>query len=207
MSRSLDDVRTSVLGGGATYAEVLEAASKATQEDIPAVLDLARLLDSAVEQDAVLDELKRSTGAKLSALRKDLHANDEDGMEHGFGAATRLAQIARDLYDEFGISTEGEHFAVPRSGPRLPLLTRGGYKSLRRALARAYYEEQGRVAPQHALTDALGTIEGWCQEAEPTQLHLRYAKDNNGTWIDMGDDTGRAVLVNSTGWKVEDSPW
>jgi hypothetical protein len=120
-------------------------------------------------------------------------------------AATILVEIAEELY-EFGISDSDETYAVPRSGPKVVLMLRGGKTSLRGQLARLYRQRKGKVAGQQALADALVTLDGFAQEAQPQRLWQRVANHDDALWLDLGDATGRAVRIASTGWIVRDRP-
>ena len=118
-------------------------------------------------------------------------------------AATVLVEIAEELY-RFGVSDGGETFAVPRTGPKVVALLRGGKKSLRAQLARQYHQRTRKAAPQQALADALLVVEGIAQEAEAEPLPLRVARHAGATWLDLGDHTGRAVRITAAGWTVKD---
>lgn len=83
-------------------------------------------------------------------------------------------------------------------------MLRGGKVSLRKQLARLYFERAGRAAPQQALADAMLVVEGMAQETEPTELALRVAQVDGAIWIDMGDVTGRAIRVDAGGWSIHD---
>ena len=120
-------------------------------------------------------------------------------------AATTLVEMAREQYD-FGISTTGETFAIPKTEPRLVAMLRGSKTSLRGRLARDYFREYRRAAPQQALADALLVIDGFAQEAEEQELYLRVAPHDNDLWVDMGDLTGRAIRITPQGWSIEAQP-
>jgi len=120
-------------------------------------------------------------------------------------AATALVDLVRRRY-RLGLSTEDEPFAVPHTGPRVVRPLRGGKGSLRAALAAAYYADGGRVAPQQALAEALQTVEGLAQELDPEPLHLRVAEHDGALHLDLGDPTGRAVVLSATGWRVVEQP-
>lgn len=117
-------------------------------------------------------------------------------------AATLLVEIAEEMYS-FGISDTGEAFGVPRSGPRVLRMLRGGKTSLRGQLSREYFRRHGKAAAQQALADALLVIEGIAQDSDETELHLRVARHDGALWLDLGDHDGRAVRVTSDGWTVE----
>jgi hypothetical protein len=119
-------------------------------------------------------------------------------------ASTVLMNIAEELY-EFGISDAGETYGVPRTGPKVVLLLRGGRTSLRAQLARQYRHRVKKVAPQQALADALLTLDGFAQDEEPQRLWQRVAQHDGALWLDLGDQSGRAVKITAAGWSVEDA--
>jgi len=120
-------------------------------------------------------------------------------------AATSLVEIAEELY-RFGVSTDGEAFAIPRSGAKVTATLRGSRNSLRGQIARTYFRRTGKAAPQQALADALLVIDGMAQEAEPEHLHLRVAEAHGAHYLDLGDTTGRAIKMTPDGWQVVNAP-
>lgn len=120
----------------------------------------------------------------------------------GPSVAQRLVALARDRYT-FGRSASGDVYAVPKGGPRIARLIRGGPTSLRAELAAFYYRHTGQVAPSGALADAMCTIEGLGQAEEPVELHLRTASDGDDIVIDLGRTDGALVRVTAAGWRVE----
>lgn len=120
-------------------------------------------------------------------------------------ASTILVELAMQSFT-FGVSTNGETFAIPKRGSKVVSMLRGAKTSLRGQLARLYFQQQGRAAPQQALADALLVIEGMAQESEEVELYLRVARHHHDLWLDLGDDTGRAVRVTSAGWTIEEPP-
>ena len=119
-------------------------------------------------------------------------------------ASTELAEIACERY-EFGLADGGETFAVPKDGPRVALMLRGGKTSLRGQLARDYYARTGRAAAQQALADALLVIDGMAQEQDESRLYMRAARLGGVLWLDLGDQAGRAIRITPTGWSIEDT--
>jgi len=118
--------------------------------------------------------------------------------------ATQLVELAEASY-RFSQSTKHEPFAVPLKGSNTALLLRGAGGSLRAELAAAYFAEHRKIAPQQALTDAVLTLEGMAQQAEPETLHLRSAVAGESVWLDLGDTTGAAVQITEHGWRVRES--
>jgi hypothetical protein len=119
-------------------------------------------------------------------------------------AATVLVELARENYT-FGVTSAGESFGVPREGPQVVAMLRGGKTSLRNRLAAEYFTRTGRAAAQQALADALLVIEGIAQGGDETTLYLRTAEHEGALWLDLGDPTGRAVRVTRAGWAVQES--
>jgi hypothetical protein len=118
----------------------------------------------------------------------------------GPSAATRLARIAQERYT-FGVSIEGEPYALPLDGPRIVKMLRGA-GSLRAELAAAFLVDFGNPAPQQALTDALMAIEGIALAAKAKPLALRVAQSHGALWLDLGDDTGELVRITPEGWQI-----
>lgn len=116
-------------------------------------------------------------------------------------AATVLVEMARSRY-AFGISTDGEPFAVPIIGNPVVRLLRDGARSLRAELARSYFDTHGRVASQQALADALCVLEGDAACEKPVRLAQRVARSGDAQWLDIGDKTGDAIRIDENGWTV-----
>lgn len=118
------------------------------------------------------------------------------------GASTRLVKLALSGYT-LGRTAEGDAFATPSSGPMqhvtLPLR---GHSSFRTALARDYYQAEGKVPPQAALAEALIVLEGEAAKLPTTTVHLRVGEAQGAHWIDMGDETGRVVELRPGRWSV-----
>ncbi len=129
--------------------------------------------------------------------------DDTDGKRKTASMATTLVETARSGF-VFGVTNAGEPFAVPRAGPKVTSLLRGGKPSLRSILARNYFVDTGRAATQAALADALLVLEGLAYDTDEAELHLRVAEHDGAFWLDLGDPTGRAVRITGDGWTVED---
>jgi len=120
-------------------------------------------------------------------------------------ASTRLVELAEQIY-RLGVSTQEQPFAVPRNGPRLVRMLRGGKSSMRAQLARKYYTATGKAAPAQALADAMLVLEGRAADCEPETLHLRVAETTDATYLDLADATGRAVRITAGGWEIVNDP-
>ncbi|GAA1877879.1 hypothetical protein GCM10009836_69070 [Pseudonocardia ailaonensis] len=120
-------------------------------------------------------------------------------------AATKLVELAKEGYS-FGVTPDGEPFALPIEGPKIVRLLRGGRQSLRAELADQYFDATGSTASQAALSDACMVLEGKAQRLDPTELYLRVARRHDVLVLDLGDATGAAVVVDAAGWKVVETP-
>lgn len=119
--------------------------------------------------------------------------------------STQLLTLAEGAYD-LGQTASGDLYAVPKpgKGPYVARLLRGRGGSLRAELARRYAHAHGRAPSQQALADAMLVLQGRCQIAPRAELALRVAAHGPGVVLDLGDETGRAVVVTPDGWAVVD---
>jgi hypothetical protein len=139
-----------------------------------------------------------------------VRATEPDGRDQDAGrasderksTATMLVEIANEQY-EFGRSSDGDTFGVPRSGPKIVRMVRGGKTSLRNQLASEHFRRLRKAANQQALTDALAVIEGIAADGVEQHLHLRAARHDGELYLDLGDATGRVIRVNSSGWSIQ----
>lgn len=134
---------------------------------------------------------------------------EKDGEEPRKSVATQLVELAVERYD-LGVTEDGEAFATTAVGPRIVRMLRGGRQSLRAELAATFFEKAEMVASQAALADACSVLEGRAQQLPPIALHLRVAETKvtgrRAVVLDLGDATGRAVVVTAAGWFVVDEP-
>ena len=151
----------------------------------------------------IVDVAKEPPQSNEAAKGNGKEPTNEESPRHS--QATTLVEMSLQKY-EFGISTTGETFAISKTGPRLVAMLRGSRTSLRGQLAKEYFREYHRAASQQALADALLVIDGLAQEAEERELHLRVASHDNDLWIDMCDQTGRAIRITSQRWSIEPQP-
>lgn len=130
------------------------------------------------------------------------------GDAGGSSQASRLVSLA---VGEFNLvqGTDGRPYAVERDGASvaLPLRASNG-QGLRQRLSRRYFTLTGVAPGGSALADALTVIEGLAADADPVPVWLRVARDPCGAIVlDLGDPTGRAVLIRPGAWHLlERSP-
>lgn len=147
---------------------------------------------------------ERTTGEVTATNSEDTddEAPDEPKAK---SAATLLVDMALAAYD-FGSSDDGTPYATPKTGPLITYLLRGGRESLRAVLSLAYFRKYAKAASQQALADALGTLDGLAREVEPRRLYQRVGSHDGALWLDLGDNTGRAVRITPGAWSVENRP-
>lgn len=133
----------------------------------------------------------QSVGASTEAERKS--------------AATQLVDLAREgasffhSPDElaYAILTAAEHEEVWKLRS----------KRFRAWLARRYYDTQAKAPGAQALQDAINVLEGVaCFDGEAEAVHLRIAEHGGRIYLDLGDETWRAVEISSEGWSLVSRP-
>jgi hypothetical protein len=155
--------------------------------------------------DRVAVEVGRSWG-KVDAPRESAsHASQDSGSSHDDekeSAATILVKLALARFT-FGVSAGGETFAIPKQGPHVVQMLRGGRTSLRSQLSKMFFGVKRKAAPQQALADALLMLQGEAEEQDEAILYQRVARHDGAVWLDLGDPAGRAVRITAAGWTVE----
>ena len=81
---------------------------------------------------------------------------------------------------------------------------RGSSDALRSSLAKAYRDVHRSTPSTKALADALTNLQGEALDVSPEQVELRVAKYKDGVVIDLGDPSGRAVVVMHGKWELVD---
>lgn len=152
------------------------------------------LLAVAAGQDP--DTATDGDGGSVHTGQDDSASGDGSGAGNGKKAgpsqATRLVELAQLRYT-LHVSTDGEPFALPKSGPRIARMLRGGRGSLRAELADAYTTRCRQVPSASALADALTVIEGRAAVADPVALHLRVAEHHGAVYLDLGRSDGACI--------------
>lgn len=73
-------------------------------------------------------------------------------------------------------------------------------------LRRKFRVLQGRIAPGAAVKAAITALEDAAGLAPERPVFLRSASHDGRIYIDLGDDTGRAIKIGPDGWSVVPSP-
>lgn len=117
--------------------------------------------------------------------------------------ADKLVELALARY-RVGRAESNEPFSVENDGPNVALMLRGSQDSLRSLLSRDYRRKYGKTPNSAALADAITVLQGEAQELAPEPVHLRVAEYDDKIVIDLGDSTGRAIVVSPGTWEVVD---
>ncbi len=115
--------------------------------------------------------------------------------------ADKLVELALSQY-YIGRTDSDEAFAVEKDGPNIALMLDGARDALRSALSRKYRGAYGKVPTNAALSDAMMSLRGEALEAAAEPVHLRVAEHDGNIVIDLGDASGRAVVVSPGSWAV-----
>jgi hypothetical protein len=171
--------------------------------DLPGVSEKGDVSDW-LDAGGTVEALERlGDGGAAYQPGSDAGADDAPGEQGRPSQATQLYQLAEKRY-RFTCTPSGEPFAVSLDGSNLARMLRGGRHSLRAELAAAYAEVSGRVPSSAALADAMAVLEGKAQRCEAVELGLRVAGHGDGIVLDLGDSTGRVVVIEPGGWRVEE---
>jgi hypothetical protein len=119
--------------------------------------------------------------------------------------AQRLMRIAMRDY-ELVRSEENVPFGVPLTGPRVVRALRGGSGSMRAALAAQHEQEFGHPPSNGALADVMTVLEGRAAYKPTTPLPMRTSWHDGEIVLDLGDQTGRAIVIGAGAWKVVEEP-
>lgn len=117
-----------------------------------------------------------------------------------------IVRLALDIF-RIGRTEQGEPFAVAIDGPNVARMFRGDGQGLRATLAKEYRKRFSSTPSAAALTDALTTLEGEALDAPPEPVALRVAHHAGEIVFDLGDESGKAVMISAGKWEVvEQSP-
>jgi hypothetical protein len=184
-------VERSAIDPGAPFAPAVLEQLAALRKDNRAAFELLRF------------RLKKS-GCRVTAL--DEAIADECGDVGGRGPTQ--ADILIDLTQtaELFHAPDGTGFAdLEINGHRETWPIRA--KGFRRWLARCFFEMTNGAPSSEALQSALNVIEAKAHfDAPERMVHVRVGGLDGKMYLDLGDETWRAVEIDATGWRVIDNP-
>lgn len=182
--------RTTADAGAAFAPDVLERLAALKLNDRPAF-------------EALRAQLKKA-GCRVTAL-------DEAIAEKSGEASGRAPTQADILID---LAQAAELFHAPDSTSFADLDIHGHRetwpirsKGFRRWLARRFFEATGGAPSSEALQSALNVIEAKAHfDAPERTVHVRVGGLDERLYLDLGDETWRAVEIDAAGWRVIDNP-
>jgi hypothetical protein len=152
----------------------------------------------------VLRAQLKKAGCRVAAL--------DDAIADESGDVSERTMKQSDILVE--LSQEAELFHAPDRTPYADLDIQGHRetwpvhsKGFRRWIARLYYEVEQGAPGSAALQSALNVIEAKADFEGPERIvHIRVGGLDGRLYLDLVDETWRAVEIDTTGWRVIDSP-
>ena len=197
-------------------------ASEVVRDPLEGLIEKTRTDPGAAFQPAVLQRLialKKDDRAAFEVLRAELksagcrmtaldEAIDEENGDTGGGRRPSQADVLIALAQsaELFHAPDGTGFAdIDINGHRETWPIRS--KGFRRWLSRCFYEATGGAPSSEALQSALNVIEARAHfDAPELAVHIRVGGLNDRLYLDLGDQSWRAVEIDTTGWRIIDSP-
>ena len=171
----------------------------------PEILErlMALKRDDRAAFEALRAQLKKA-GCRVKAL--DDAIAEESGEADGRGPKQADILIGLAQSAELFHSADGTGFAdLDINGHRETWPIRA--KGFRRWLARRFFEATQGAPSSEALQSALNVIEAKAHfDAPERAVHIRVGGLNGRLYLDLGDETWRAVEIDTTGWRVIDNP-
>lgn len=153
------------------------------------------------EAAAALEELAATVLDQRGAA-----ADCADGGPTTSSIADRVISLALEAEGVELFHTPGRHDAEPYAtitdGARRETHSVKG-RAFRHWVIARYRDEFGSMPSSQGLSDGLaGIAAAAVHDGEAHQIHIRVAAHDGAIWLDLGDDEGRAVRVDATGWRV-----
>jgi hypothetical protein len=146
----------------------------------------AELDEEVIEQDDAAEAVAK--------LEKPKQPKQADILIELAQAAVLFHTPAGTSYADLDINGHRETWPVRSTG-------------FKRWLVRRFYETQKGAPNSEALGSALNVIDAKAQiDGEECPVYLRVGGVDDKLYIDLCDDTWRAVEVDATGWQVVDDP-
>ena len=168
---------------------------------------LERLAALKKEDRAAFEALRaqlKKTGCRVTALDEAIAEENGDTGRRGPTQADILIELAQSA--ELFHAPDRTGFAdLDINGHRETWPIRA--KGFRRWLARRFFETTQGAPSSEALQSALNVIEAKAHFDAPERLvHVRVGGLDGRLYIDLCDETWRAVVIDVTSWRVIDNP-
>jgi hypothetical protein len=173
-------------------------------------LDINSLAGNDIE-DAPKPEISQPETVAASAVPTAKKANgkqkaekDSDTGGRGPTQATLLIELAQDAV--LFHTPDGTGFAdIDVNGHRETWVIRS--KGFKRWLTRSFFKKFEGAPNSDALQSALNVIEAKAHfDALERTVHIRVGELRGRLYLDLADETWRAVEIDATGWRVIDKP-
>ena len=183
-----------VLTAGASSARIVRL-----PEGLPPHWDLADPVPDGVDVEKLVAD------AEPAALdEEELDAEGEKGgRKQSLSSGDRLFRWASDQTDLY-CDGDDAYADVRMDGHRETLAIHS--KGLERWLRRLFLERTGRVATREALNLAQDNLDAQAARAGQRRVYQRTATLGHRLYIDLSDDSRRAVEIDSEGWRVRSDP-
>lgn len=111
-------------------------------------------------------------------------------------SAARLVELIHDRWQLVVDSDTGQVCAVDDHQVARPL------SEMTEAIAAAYWDQFGGVASPTVIRAATMTVAGVARSREPIEMVRRYGCDGDAVLVDLGDETGKVVRIDRSGWRM-----
>ncbi|MBT6202887.1 MAG: hypothetical protein HOI34_04215 [Rhodospirillaceae bacterium] len=170
----------------------------------PVVLEQLAMLKK--EDRSAFETLRaqlKKVGCRVTALDEAI-AEESGGSGRGPTQADTLIDLAATA--ELFHAPDGTAFAdviINDHRETWPARTKG----FKRWLARRFFEETGGAPSSEALHSALNVVEAKAHFDGPERpVFVRVGGLNGRLYLDLGDESWRAVEIDTDGWRVIDNP-
>ena len=168
---------------------------------------LERLAALKKDDQAVFEALRaklKKAGCRVAALDRAIAEESDETERRGPSQADILIDLAQTA--ELFHKPDGTGYAdLDINGHRetWPIQSKG----FRRWLVRRFYEATKGAPSSEALKSALNVIEAKAHFDAPERIvHIRVGGLEGRLYLDLGDETWRAVEIDADGWRVIDNP-
>ena len=171
----------------------------------PDVLErLAALKKNDLAAFETLRAQLKAAGCRVTALDEALADENGDTGGRDPKQADILVSLAADA-DLFHAADGTSYADLKINGHRESWPIRS--KGFKRWLARQFFEATGGAPNSDALQSAFNVIEAKAHFDAPERVvHIRVAGLDGRLYLDLGDESWRAVEIDATGWRVIDNP-
>ena len=164
------------------------------------------LAELRAQNRAAFEQLRarlKAAKVRVTALDRAIFAT-AGGADERTTQADLLLEIAA-AADLFHIGDKTAYADIVVAGRRETWPVRS--KGFRRWLGRAYYEQHGGAPNNEAVQSALGVLEARAHYDAPERpIFLRVGAHGGAIYLDLGDETWRAIEIDENGWRIIHNP-